>query len=110
MGWHQGAVFYPVDSRKEPIRFAPKLNMPDEQNIRELWADFLGAIRSGGRPVSDIEEIYRSTNCSLLGMLSYKLGRGIQWDGQKEEIVGDPEANKLRRRDYRGTWKYPEVA
>ena len=110
MGWQQGAVFYPVDSGKEPVRFAPQLHAPDEQNIRELWADFLRAIQTGSRPVSDIEEIYRSTNCSLLGMLSYKLGRSIQWDGQKEEIIGDPEANRLLRRDYRGSWKYPEVA
>jgi predicted dehydrogenase len=110
MGWQQGAVFYPTDSRKEPIRFPPTLHRPDEQNIKELWADFLDAIRTGRRPVCDIEEIYRSTNCSLLGMLSYKLGRSIQWDGEKEEIVGDPEANKLLRRQYRGAWKYPEIA
>jgi predicted dehydrogenase len=108
MGWQQGAVFYPVDSRKAPVRFEPKLNEPDQQNIKELWADFLQAIQTGRRPVSDIEEVYRSTNCSLLGMLSLKLGRGIQWDGEKEEIVGDPEANKLLRREYRGPWKYPE--
>ncbi len=109
MGWQKGAVFYPVDSRKEPIRFEPKLHQPDEQNIKELWADFLQAIQTGRRPVSDIEDVYRSTNCSLLGMLSYKLGRSIQWDGEKEEVVGDPEANKLLRRTYRGPWKYPEI-
>ena len=109
MGWQQGAVFYPVDSRKEPVRFPPTLHQPDEQNIRELWADFLDAIGTGRRPVSDIEDACRSTNCSLLGMLSYKLGRGIQWDGEKEQIVGDPEANKLLRRKYRGAWKYPEA-
>ncbi len=109
MGWQQGAVFYPVDSRKAPVRFPPQLHQPDEQNIKELWADFLQAIPSGRRPVSDIEEVYRSTNCSLLGMLSLKLGRSVQWDGEKEEIVGDPEANKLLRRPYRGPWKYPEI-
>jgi len=110
MGWQQGAVFYPVDGRKEPVRFAPQLHKPDDQNIKELWADFLAAIKTGKRPVCDIEDIYYSTNCSLLGMLSYKLGRGVQWDGQKEIIVGDPEANKLLEREYRGPWKYPTIA
>ena len=38
-----------------------------------------------------------------------KLGRSIQWDGEKEQCINDPEANKLLRRDYRGEWKYPEV-
>jgi predicted dehydrogenase len=107
IGWQQGAVFYPVGGGKEPLRFPPSLNKPDEQNIKELWADFLQAIKSGNRPVSDIEEGYYSTNVSLLAMLSLKLGRGIQWDGEKEIIVGDAEANKLLQREYRGEWRYP---
>jgi predicted dehydrogenase len=107
IGWRDGAVFYPVDGRKEPIRFAPQLNEPDEQNIKELWADFLSAIQTGNRPVCDIEDVYLSTNVSLLGMLSLKLGRSVQWDGEKEVIVGDEEANKLLRRDYRAPWTYP---
>jgi hypothetical protein len=83
------------------------LNKPDEQNIKELWADFLNAIQTGARPVSDIEDVYRSTNVSLLGMLSLKLGRSVHWDGEKELIVGDEEANQLLRRDYRPPWTYP---
>ena len=46
---------------------------------------------------------------SLLGMLSLKLGRSVEWDGEKEIIVGDPEANKLLRREYRGPWEYPKA-
>ena len=42
-------------------------------------------------------------------MLSLKLGRSVAWDGEKETIPGDAEANKLLRRDYRGEWKYPTV-
>ncbi len=109
MGWIDGWTFYPVDRNKPVIHEAPKLHEPDQQNIPELWADFLSAIKSGKRPVSDIEEIHRSTNMSLLGMLSYKLGRSVKWDGEKEVIIGDPEANKLLRRDYRKPWVYPEV-
>jgi len=110
MGWQQGAVFYPVDARKAPVRFEPRLGKPDDQNIKELWADFLQAIETNRRPVSDIEEAHYSTNCSLLGMLSLKLGRSVLWDGEKEEVIGDPEANKLLRREYRGQWKYPEAS
>jgi hypothetical protein len=46
---------------------------------------------------------------SLLGMLSLKLGRSVEWDGEKEVIIGDPEANKLLRRKYRKPWVYPQV-
>jgi len=107
MGWQKGWTFYPADGRKEPVHTDPQLNEPDQQNIKELWADFLGAIRENRRPVADIEEVHYSTNVSLLGMLSYKLGRGIQWDGEKEQVIGDPEASRLLRREYRKGWDYP---
>jgi hypothetical protein len=83
------------------------VNQPDGQNIRELWTDFLDAIKTGRRPISDIEEGHRATCCSLLGMISYRVGRGLEWDGAKERIVGDDAANKLLRRAYRKGWDYP---
>jgi hypothetical protein len=45
--------------------------MPDHQNIHELWSDFLDAIKTGRRPVADIEVAHRSTNINLLGILSF---------------------------------------
>jgi predicted dehydrogenase len=108
MGWQKGWTFYPADSRKPVIHTDPQLHQPDDQNIRELWADFLDAIKTGKRPVSDIEDIHLSTNLSLLGMLSLKLGRSLQWDGEKEIIMGDPDAHKLLSREYRKPWVYPE--
>ncbi|HXG34489.1 MAG TPA: Gfo/Idh/MocA family oxidoreductase [Bryobacteraceae bacterium] len=109
MGWLDGWTFYPADKNKPILHEDPKLGQPDDQNIRELWADFLDAIRTGRRPVCDIEIGHRSTNMSLLGMLSLKLGRSIHWDGDKEEVIGDAEANTLLRRAYRTPWRYPEV-
>jgi hypothetical protein len=109
MGWLDGWTFYPADPRKAPVHQDAKLNEPDQQNIKELWSDFLNAIETNKRPTSDVEEIHYSTNMALLGILSYKLGRSVQWDGEKTRVVGDEEANKLLRRDYRGEWKYPEA-
>ena len=109
MGWLDGWTFYPSDKKKQVIHEEPKLNKPDDQNIKELWADFLGAIKTGRRPVCDIEIAHRSTNMSLLGMISLKAGRGIQWDGEKEQVVGDAEANRLLARPYRAPWEYPKV-
>ena len=45
----------------------------------------------------------------LLGMISWRLGRSIEWDGAKEQIVNDPKANDLLQRPYRAPWKYPAV-
>jgi predicted dehydrogenase len=109
MGWQGGWTFYPSDSKKQTIHQPAQLNKPDDQNIRQLWADFLTSVKTNKLPTCDIETGHRSTAASLLGMLSYKLGRSVEWDGEKEIIVNDPEANKLLSRAYRGEWEYPKV-
>jgi predicted dehydrogenase len=110
IGWrNDGTTFYPTYGNKDPVNIPPKLHQPDAQNIPELWDDFVKSIQAGKRSVCDIEIGHRSTNLSLLGMLSMKLGRSIRWDGEKEEIPGDAEANKLLRREYRKPWQYPDV-
>ncbi len=109
LGWQKGWTFYPTSDKQAPLHEDAKLDEPDGQNIRALWTDFLDCIRTGNKPISDIEDIHRSTNCALLGMLSLKLGRSVAWDGAKCECPGDAEANRLLRRAYRGDWKYPEL-
>jgi predicted dehydrogenase len=107
MGWQDGWTFYPARRGQPVVHEEPKLNRPDDQNIRELWADFLQSIQTRRLPVCDIEIGHRSTNMALLGMLALKAGRSVQWDGEKEQIVGDPAASRLLSRPYRAPWKYP---
>ncbi|MGB0595462.1 MAG: Gfo/Idh/MocA family protein [Rubripirellula sp.] len=105
MGWRDGWTFYPADEKKSIIHEDSQLQEPDGHNIKLLWADFLQAIETGSKPVAGIEIGHQATTLSLLGMLSLKLGRSIQWDGNS--IPDDPDAARLLRRDYRGDWVYP---
>lgn len=109
IGWHDGWHFYPSRRGGEEIHEEPQLHKPDDQNIPELWDNLIHCIQTRERPICDIEIGHRSTNMSLLGMLSCKAGRSIKWDGEKEKIIDDPEANKLLKRSYREPWIYPEV-
>ena len=77
--------------------------------IRVHMRDFLKAIQTRGKPVADIEEGHISTASCILANLSMKLGRSLTWDAQKQQVVGDAEANKLLRRPYRQPWVHPEV-
>jgi predicted dehydrogenase len=105
MGWRDGWTFYPAKKSEKIIHVEPKLNDPDGQNIKELWADFLDAIKYKRRAVRDIEIGYRATAAALLGMVSWRAGRSVKWDGA--HCPNDPVAEKLLRRAYRKPWEYP---
>jgi len=105
MGWRDGWTFYPAKASQKPIHVEPQLNDPDGQNIKELWADFLQAIKANRKPVRDVEIGHRATAAVLLGMVSMKLGRSVKWDGK--QCPGDADANRLLRRAYRKPWEYP---
>lgn len=109
IGWRDGWTFYPVDSKAQIVHGDHQLQEPDGHNIALLWADFIEAIEKGRKPVADIESAHRSSCLPMLGMLSWKAGRSIQWDADKEQIIGDAEASKLLSRTYRGPWQYPQV-
>jgi predicted dehydrogenase len=107
MGWRDGWTFYPSNSKQSTIHQAAKLSEPDGHSIDLVWADFIDGIESRRPPKCDVQIGHQATSMSLLGMLSMKLGRSIEWDGAKERIVGDDDANGLLRRAYRGSWIYP---
>lgn len=109
IGWRDGWTFYPVRDDEKPIHEDSQLQEPDGHNLTLLWAGFMDAIDSGRAPVSGIETAHRSSVLPLLGMISMKTGRALEWDGQKEMIVGDATANQLLSRAYRGPWEYPKV-
>jgi predicted dehydrogenase len=59
-------------------------------------ADWFKSIREGHlRPAVDIEIAHRTATLCNLGNLSYLLGRKLVWDGEKEEVLGDPQANRM---------------
>jgi predicted dehydrogenase len=76
--------------------------------IRGHMTNFLECVASRGTPVADIEQGYISTAACVLANLSMDLGRSLQWDHAKGVVVGDAEANKRLRRQYRSPWVHPE--
>jgi predicted dehydrogenase len=69
-------------------------------------ADWFKSILEGHlRPAVDIEIAHRTATLCNLGNLACLLGRKLVWDGEKQEVVGDPEANRFLSRPQR----YPYV-
>ncbi len=109
IGWRDGWTFYPTSSRDKVIHEDSQLQEPDGHNLTPLWADFLTSIETKSKTVANIEVAHRASVLPLLGMISWRTGRSINWDGAREEIIGDAEASKLLSRPYREPWVYPTV-
>jgi predicted dehydrogenase len=69
--------------------------------------NFLGYVKSRKRPLADVEVGHDSTNPGHLLNISWRVGRKIRWDAQREQILDDPEANALVSRAYRAPWSLP---
>jgi len=78
--------------------------------MRVHWRDFLDAVETRGRPVSDVEQGYITAASCILANMSCKLGRKLVWDPEKGQVVGDEEANRLLARPYRSPWVHPDPA
>lgn len=72
-------------------------------------ANFLDCIRTGARPNADIEINHLSTALCHFGNIATRVGRVLNIDPAKEQILGDEEATKLLGREYRDHWATPKV-
>jgi predicted dehydrogenase len=67
--------------------------------------NFLDCVKSRQRPVADIEAGHHTNTVCRLGNIAYRVGRKIQWDSAKEQVIGDDEANHLVIGTYREPWR-----
>ncbi len=72
-------------------------------------ANFLDCIRKGGKPNCDIETAAHIARFSQMGNIAYRVGRKLEWDGEKQEFVNDPEANLFAKAHYRAPWTLPTI-
>jgi predicted dehydrogenase len=68
-------------------------------------AQFIDCIKSRKKTITPIEIAHRSQTPGHLGYIASVVGRNLQWDAAKQEIVGDPEASKLMSYAFREPWK-----
>ncbi|MCB1127758.1 MAG: Gfo/Idh/MocA family oxidoreductase [Verrucomicrobiae bacterium] len=70
--------------------------------------EWLESIRSRKQPLCNVDYHVRVDVPVVLSLLSLRLGRSIQFDPEKETIVGDPVAARAAIPEYRAPWKFPE--
>lgn len=67
--------------------------------------NFVDAVKSRTQPESNLEYAREMTLPMHLGLISWRLGESLKWNPEKEEFIGNKEANKLLSRKARKAWK-----
>jgi len=73
------------------------------------WKNFIDCIRSGEETITPVDVAHRSISVGLLGEIAMTTNRKIQWDPEKEEIIGDEKASRLLMRPMREPWTLPVI-
>ena len=60
--------------------------------LGDHMGNFFEAFKNNLPVISDVESQHRTASVCHLGNISIRLGRKIQWDPDKQEIVGDSQA------------------
>lgn len=66
--------------------------------------NFLDCVKSRQDPVEPVEAGQRTASLCHLANIAMQLRRKIQWDPEKEQILGDPEASQMLSRPVRPLW------
>lgn len=64
-------------------------------------ANFIEAMQARKQPISDVWSHNRMLEICHLSNIAMRLGRALQWDAVKREIVGDAQANSFLARENR---------
>ena len=66
--------------------------------------NFVDSVKSRKQPESNLAYARELTLPMHLGLISYRLGRDLKWNPDKEKFIGDKEANRLLSRKPRKKW------
>ncbi|MDA1160727.1 MAG: gfo/Idh/MocA family oxidoreductase, partial [Planctomycetota bacterium] len=64
-------------------------------------ANFIEGMKSRKQPISDVWSHNRMLEICHLSNIAIRLGRALNWDPVKREIIGDDQANSFLSRENR---------
>ncbi len=80
----------------------PPKTIPDSIGHHAEW---LNAIRTGGKTLCNFDYAGELTETVLLGNVAYRAGKPLEWDSKRFKVIDCPEAAPFIREPYRQGWK-----
>ncbi len=109
-GWE---VHSETDKIDRPDRIYRMMPVPRQGGSRDYSfthvQNFVESVKTRNKPIADVEVGHKSVIACHLANIAVRLRRYVRWDPQKEEIVGDPEAQNLVIAHYRKPWELPKI-
>jgi len=88
-------------AEKKAREWAPPPGAKDVYKSPGHKEDWFEGIKTGKKTIMNIEAAVGVANLCVLGNLSYTLGRKLEWDQARQEIVGDEQARRMMGRPQR---------
>jgi hypothetical protein len=103
-GWISDAMGFCASDQK---LWKAEFKSSDEQLMisPEHNRNFMDCVKSRQETICPVEMAIRCDTICHLSDIAARTGRVIQWNPEKEEIVGDAEAAKMLKRPFREKWK-----
>jgi predicted dehydrogenase len=93
-----------IEASKGGVASDARYGTGGEDTMAMNERDWLSSIASRKPPMCEVEQGHRVAVACNLANMSLRLGRAIQWDPVKEEVIGDKEAAAMCVRPYRAPW------
>ncbi|MEI6537215.1 MAG: hypothetical protein WCN98_17870, partial [Verrucomicrobiaceae bacterium] len=74
-----------------------------------IHRDWVDAIKAGKKSCSDFSYSAPLTEAIILGTLAIRTGKTVNWNAEKLEITGNPEASKLIKLEARKGWRIEDL-
>ena len=63
--------------------------------------NFIDCVKDRTEPISDVFTAHRANTSAILAHSAMLLGRPLKWNPDRQEFIGDEQANRLLKREYR---------
>lgn len=103
-GFQVSSEVWPLSQEPKKLRTQEQTSEGAEQSEAHV-RNFLDCIKSRVRPNADIEEGHLTAVMCHLGNIATRTGKLLRWNSEREETVGDSEANRWLHYEYRKPWR-----
>lgn len=96
--------FFPRDTVAGMAHYTPRPEAQQLPRLGNFQAQWVNACKGKLKTACDFDYSGAMIEQMLLGLVAFRVGKKIQYDGKAGRVTNVPEANALLRRKYRAGW------